>query len=75
MGEEQSQEIKSIRLVVELSGDGNLKVECPMLQDQLFMLGLLEQIKLAVIQHNVAIRQNKIVKPSGGIMNFVRKRF
>ena len=67
---------KSIILKAELTEDGNLKVECPKLAEQLFMLGFIEQIKLAVIQHNVAIRQSKIVKPNFNFKGaFGKKRF
>jgi hypothetical protein len=63
---------ESIKLEIELHKDGKLSVQCPLMADTMFCLGLLEMAKAVVFQYKA--NQANIVKPHG-IMNFVRKRF
>lgn len=73
MESQENQEVKSVKFEIELHGNGEFSVKCPMLGDTLFCLGMLEMAKAAVFQHKAD--NAKIVRPKGGIMNFARRRF
>lgn len=65
---------ESIKLEIELFKDGQLSVKCPLLADTMLMCGLLEMAKAVAFQHRANLNKSNIVKPEGGIMNFVRNR-
>lgn len=62
---------ENVILIVSTIGDGQLKIQGEIMKDKLACYGLLEAIRDLVQEfHN----KNKpvIVKPNGGIMNYVR---
>ena len=71
--EESTKQIKSLIFMIELHPDGQMSINCPMLGDTIFCLGLLEMAKAIVFQFKA--NQAKIVKPQGSIMDFVRRKF
>lgn len=66
---------ESIKCLIELFPDGNLKIVCPMLPQKLWMCGLMEIVK-DVLLHTRPEKDN-IVIPKHGIMDFIKgnKRF
>ena len=70
---EEQKEVMEVVLTATLKNDGSVKVECPMLPDKIFMYGFIEVIKLAIIQSQIQ-HQSPIVRPKGGMINFVRNR-
>lgn len=57
-----------IVMQIELTKEGQMKVSSPFIQDKTVCYGLLELAKDAVRDHH----KPQIVKPNGGIMNFIR---
>lgn len=72
-----------IEFIAILNPNGEWKFKCPLLtiENRIVMRGFLDEmvdtIKLIMAQEMAALNNPKIVKPNGGIMNFVRgkKRF
>ena len=60
------EEQKPLVMTITLSPNNDFKIECPVMNNQLFCLGLLEQAKLCVIQYNAAkaMEKQRIVKPN-----------
>jgi hypothetical protein len=73
LDESKPQEAKPLELVITLSQEGSIKVQCPMLKDTILMFGLLESAKVAIIQHN-AEANKPVIQKSNAMMNFVRNR-
>ncbi len=65
---EDAQPKETVAMQLVMTIDGQLKVMSPFLQDKMACYGLLELAKDAV----KALHEPKIVKPHGGIMDFVR---
>ena len=63
----QPKEIVAIQIVLTI--DGGIQIKGPMLADRTAAYGLLETAKDMVRE----MHSPKIVKPMGGMMNFVRK--
>ena len=66
---------KPVEIKITITPDGDLKVESPIMKDQVGMLGIIETAKLAVIQYNLNRQVNKIVKPKFNVGAFGKKRF
>ena len=66
---------KSVKIEIEIHEDGQLSIKSPILGDTMMMLGILEMCKATVLQFKA--NQTNIIKPRGGIMNFIKggKRF
>ena len=77
MEEEQKQDETRITISIEFDKETNgVKIASKALQDKIFMYGLLESAKLAVMGMQLS-QQHKSIIPAHGIMNFVKntKRF
>jgi hypothetical protein len=72
----EDKEVKCVMLEITLFDDGQFSVKCPRLGDTMLILGMLEMAKATAFQFKAnQLNQEKIIKPRGNIMDFVRKRF
>lgn len=60
-----------IVMSIIMTKEGKIKVQSVVLMDDTLCFGLLEKAKQEIIKHHEQIK-SKIVKPSHGIMDFVR---
>jgi len=65
--EEEQKETIAMQLI--MTTDGQLKVVSPFLNDKMACYGLLELAKDAIKD----LHAPKIIKPSGGVLNFARR--
>lgn len=66
---EESQEPKPIVLIIQVSPDGKIQINGP-IANKLLCYSMLEGARDAV--HEYHMNQNKIVKPTGGLINYLR---
>lgn len=69
--QEQPREVK---IEITLTSDGSVKVESPIMRDQILFFGLLKIAEMVCIQHNAMLNQRnqRIQTPRSGIIDFIR---
>jgi len=66
-----------LQMIIKIQPDGSLSVTFPFLNDLVLALGILENAKIAIIQHSAIqkLKQDTIIKPKFTLGAFGKKRF